>query len=544
MRLVNFAFSVEKNGDMRALPHTAGDVLALLEALGILGRRWKSLLGFLSEDRIEKVDFLCKIYYPVYLIREGKYVIPIDGMDLHRVKLTEFFELRDGYVNHTAKEYDLPLVGNEKLLKWAKVSTEEEIQDGYAIPHTLTGEEAVFIAKEVMRIYLSLKKYLEKLQSEAENAEKKIKEELDRIHEERKKIEEEYGKKIAQKNVQIESLLIDSEHKTIRKIREEFQKQKDSIQNERKNLESLVRNLQTEIKTNDEKMEKLRENIRKIHEEIARLEGKRERLIIYKKKIEEGKEKFDNIKNVIKDIEECERLIDINSKEESETLETVSELEEQKRRISKRIEEIQMTISKLAEEEKLLPSKVDLEIRKAREEFVRKREELIKELNAMRAEHEKVICELRTKENKLKYDLKKFKDHYENLVKPLEEQLGKLNSYMWEDLKLNNDVELLYIPYYLTQKNEKAVLIEPPIVLSGRKKIENLKETGLGLRRELVEAVLGSWEVISVILFEAKEVFDILGPKNRNRIIEGTRILKEIGAINRLQEAILLKGCV
>ncbi|MGC8937175.1 MAG: hypothetical protein ACP5KV_07445 [Candidatus Methanomethylicaceae archaeon] len=219
-------------------------------------------------------------------------------------------------------------------------------------------------------------------------------------------------------------------------------------------------------------------------------------------------------------------------------------MEEQKRRISKRVEEIQTTISRLAEEEKLLPSKIDLEMRKARDEFVRKREELIKELNSMRAEHEKVICELRTKENKLKYDLKKIKDHYENLVKRLEEQLSKLNSYMWEDLEMNNDVELLYIPYYLTQKNEKAVLIEPPIVLSGRKKIEDLKETGLGLRRELVEAVLGSWEIISVILFEAKEVFDILSPRNRYRIIEGTRILKEIGAINRLQEAILLKGCV
>ncbi|MEM3366644.1 MAG: hypothetical protein QXM93_09530, partial [Candidatus Methanomethyliaceae archaeon] len=59
--------------------------------------------------------------------------------------------------------------------------------------------------------------------------------------------------------------------------------------------------------------------------------------------------------------------------------------------------------------------------------------------------------------------------------------------------------------------------------------------------REITEAVFGSWEVLSVILFEAREVFDILSKRNRNRILEGISILKEVGGINSLQEAILLK---
>lgn len=54
----------------------------------------------------------------------------------------------------------------------------------------------------------------------------------------------------------------------------------------------------------------------------------------------------------------------------------------------------------------------------------------------------------------------------------------------------------------------------------------------------------GDWNTLSVLLYEAKETFDLLNEKNRRRILRGIESLKEIKALDRTQEAILLKGCI
>ncbi|MEM4233805.1 MAG: hypothetical protein QXU75_01490 [Candidatus Methanomethylicaceae archaeon] len=539
MRLMNFGFSVEKDGNLRALPPQAGDVLALLEAMGILGKRWRSLVGFISEDRLERVDSLYKVYYPIYLVREGKYVIPIDGMGVHGVRIGEVIELHEEYGVLSSKIYNLPLIGNEKLLRWMGSTVEEKIQDGYAAPHILTREEAISIAKEVVRIYESLEEYLDNVRSSLESQGLKLKEDLKKIQEECMRINKEYEKKITDKNIQIEGLLTASENEELKKIREEFHKHKDSLKNERKSLENLVKNLMDELNEVDSKMEKIKKEVNEIREKIARIEAKKEKLSIEKKRVEEGSEKFDKIRSIIKDLEDCERSIEVNKKNESTYKETLLQLQEQRERILKRVEEVQNKISRLKEEERIVPSKEDLELRKVRRELVIKRGVMINELNSLLAEREKALCNLRAREDRLKFEYKKFKDLSESTIKSLESELKVLKNYIWKGVELSNDVELLYIPYFVTYKNDKLYLIEPPIVLKGFKKAEEFKD--VGINREITEAVFGSWEVLSVILFEAREVFDILSKRNRNRILEGISILKEVGGINSLQEAILLK---
>lgn len=542
MRIMNFGFIVEKEGRLRALPSTAGDVLAVLEAMGILAKRWKSLSGFMSEDKLEKIDLLLKIYYPIYLVREGKYVIPVDGMGIHEVRVEEFSEIRNKYAVHHTKTYNFPLIGNGKLEKWIRSAVEGQIQDGYAIPQALTREEAIFISKEVIRIYLKLKEYLDKLRSSLESYDKKLREDLEKIFQERRGIEERYEKGIAEKNLQIESLLIDSEKHALRKIEEEFKKRAESLRNERKGLEELVKSLTVELKSIDDKMDKIKGEISQIRKEIARIETKKERLMLEKKKVEESRAKFDNIKSILKDLEDCEKMIEVYKRNEESSLRSLSELQEKRNRILKRAEEVRKTISRLVDEEKILPSRRDLELRKAREEFTEKRNEMIKGLNALLAERDNALWNLRARENKLKFEYKRFREFSEEKIRVLEEELTKLDAYIWKNVELGGDVELLYIPYYITYKNERLVLIEPPIVVKGLKKIEDFKD--IGVRRELIEAILESWDVISVILFDAKEVFDVLSTKNKSRILEGINFLKEVGAIDRFQEAVLLKECV
>jgi len=541
MRLMNFGFSVEKDGSLRALPNPAGDVLALLEAIGILGKKWRSFSGFISEDSLEKVNFLSKIYYPIYLVHEGKYVIPIDGMGFHKLKVKEFAEFHQEYLIHSSKTYDLPLIGNDKLLRWLNSTVEGKIGDGYAIPPVLTKEEAIFAAKEFVRIYTSLKDHLDKLTSSLETNERRLREDLEKIRVEFRRIDEECGRKIAEKNIQIEGLLSGSENEIIRKIREEFQRRKELLSNERKSLEKLVKNLMGELNSIGDRIDKIKKDINQFREEIARAEARREKLKLKKKRVEENIEKFDDIRSIIKELEECEKLIEVNKRNEEKSLEDFSELEEQRDRTFKRVEEVQKRISSLVEEEKILPSKEDLELRRAREEFVMKRREMVKELDAICAERDRALWNLRVKESKLKLEYKKFKDLTESTIKLLEEELGKIRSYIWKGVELNEDVELLYVPYYITYKNERLTLIEPPIVMKGFKRVEKFK--GVGLSREAVEEALVSWEVLSVILFEAKEVFDVLSKKNRSRILEGISILKEVGAVGRMHEAILLKRC-
>lgn len=539
MRLMNFSFSVGKDKKLRALPHTAGDALAMLDALGLLGKRWRTLYGFMRGEELEKVEFLFKVYYPIYFVRKEGHVIPVDALGLQKVEIVEFLSLEDRYGVYNSKFYKFPLIGNERLKKWAEATGEEEVQDGYVIPSRLTKEDANYVAEEVMRIFRGLEEGLERLKSNINDNEEKLREGIAAINKEYKKLNEEYEKKIAEKTLEIENLLVECEKEALTDIKDKFKKLKELLRNEQRNLEVLIKNLRDELKRIEDKMGKIIGECEVIRKEIVSLQEKRERLMLKKKKVEEGKEKFDDIKQFLKDLEECEKMIEEKANKESTILKELAELGEERDRIKVRINEAQNTLSKLKEEENLLPSREDIESRKAREDFFNRRQLIIKELDTLLSQRNKKIQEFRIKEKKMRMDFEKIKKDNNEMIKLLEEQITKLKTLVWKDLEfVGEDVELLYIPHYILSRNQTISIIEPPIIMKGCKNVEGTR--GI-LKRESLESVLVDWEVLSMLLFEAREVFDLLSLKNRDRIIKGIEVLKEVGAITRLQEAALLK---
>ena len=52
----------------------------------------------------------------------------------------------------------------------------------------------------------------------------------------------------------------------------------------------------------------------------------------------------------------------------------------------------------------------------------------------------------------------------------------------------------------------------------------------------------GNWDNIAVILFESRELFDILNSKNRDRLKSGIAVLRRLGAVNKVQLSIITNG--
>ncbi|MEM4600081.1 MAG: hypothetical protein QXI29_05735, partial [Candidatus Methanomethylicaceae archaeon] len=85
-------------------------------------------------------------------------------------------------------------------------------------------------------------------------------------------------------------------------------------------------------------------------------------------------------------------------------------------------------------------------------------------------------------------------------------------------------------------KENDVKIIEPIIILKNRGKSEHIK---LGLDSEIVKFAL--IKHLPLLIFEAKDVFNILNKRNKDRILQGISILKNKKAINKLQEDILLR---
>jgi hypothetical protein len=97
----------------------------------------------------------------------------------------------------------------------------------------------------------------------------------------------------------------------------------------------------------------------------------------------------------------------------------------------------------------------------------------------------------------------------------------------------NDDIKLVYVPYYGIIRGAEVDIIEPFIIVDNKK----LKTKKLSLDPKIVKAVFTKY--LPLLLFEAKDVFNIL--KKKDRIIQGINILKEEKVINRIQESIVLR---
>ncbi|MBM5805991.1 MAG: hypothetical protein FJZ49_08035 [Candidatus Verstraetearchaeota archaeon] len=545
MRVMNFSYLLEKEGKKRALAPWAGDALALLAAFGILGRRWRSMIKFFSGEDLKRVDFVYKMYYPVFLVKCGEYVVPVDGMALSRVRVDEYSETDGGYELFGVKALDLPLVKEAelKISEWIVATTKEEIEDGYAVSPVLEEAEANRVAKEFARIYYATEGFAERVKLAISAAEASFEEGAKQIVEEYNSLLAEYDGRVARKNEEIEGLLTGAEKKMVEELEAEIKKDLEALREERKDLNRALKESQEELRTINRNLQGCEGRRWTAEREIQMAENRLRGLISKKGRIGEGREGFDGLKNTIGELKGTERALERLRRDINGLVEEAARLKARRSDLQKKIEALQAELDRNAEKERLMPSREDMERRKINESFAKRRELLMQELNELLSEKDRRLLEIKTRENKLRRENERYRGRLNVIFETLEGELKRLRELLWRDGELlEAEVEILYIPFYLVSTDKKLSVVEPPLLIRGHGGAERKKRIiGMGGALGLIE---GDWNTLSVLLYEARETFDLLNEKNRGRILRGIEALKEIKALGRTQEAILLKGCI
>jgi regulator of replication initiation timing len=542
---MNFAFYVKKDGIRRALPSSAGDTLALLETFGILGKRLGSMINFFSGKDLKRVDFVYKLYYPIFLVKCGEHVVPIDGMALSRVRIDEHSETDGGYELFGVRVFDFPLVKEAefKISEWIMATTEEEIEDGYAMAPVMDGDEAIKIAKEFTRIHHETVRYREKVKSQLNSIEEHLKDELEQIIEEYNHLHAEYDGKVTQKNTEIEGLLTGTEESMIKELEAEIKKERETLREGHGNLNRVLKESQDELRTIDSRLQDCDSKRNTWDEEIQKVEKRLKALIAKKAKVEEGRESFDGLKGTVGELEEAKKTFEQLKMDLNGLVEESEKLKTDQSKLRKKVEELQVELDRTSEKERLIPSREDMKRRGINESFAERRRILIQGLNELLSEKERRMLEIRAKENKLRRENERDRKSFNVIFEALDGELKRLKELLWSNGEmLENKAEILHIPFYLISTDKKLHILEPPLLIRGYKRVEHQKRMrGIGGALSLIE---GDWNTLSVLIYEARETFNLLNEKNRGRILRGIESLKKIKAISRTQEAMLLKGCI
>ena len=545
MRVMNFSYLLEKEGKKRALAPWAGDALALLEAFGILGKRWRSMIKFFSGEDLKRVDFVYKMYYPVFLVKCGEYVIPVDGMALSRVRVDEYSETDGVYELFGVKVFDLPLVKEAefKISEWIVATTKEEIEDGYAMAPVLEGAEANRIAKEFARIYHATENYTESVKSAISTMETSFKEGEKQIVDEYNSLLAEYDERVARKNEEIESLLTGAEKKGVEELEAEIKRGLEALREGRKDLNLALKESRDELRNINRNLQECESKRWTAERKIQMAEDKLRALISKRRRIEKGKESFDGLKNTVGELEETEKALEQLRRDLNGLVEEAAKLKARQSDLQKKIEELQAELDRNAEKERLMPSREDMEMRKINESFAKRRELMIQELNELLSKKDRRLLEIRARENKLRRENEREGRRLNVIFETLEGELKRQRELLWRDGELlETEVEILYIPFYLVSTDKKLSVVEPLLLIRGHGGAEHQK--GMRGMRGILGLIEGDWNTLSMLLYEARETFNLLNEKNRGRILRGIESLKEIKALDRTQEAILLKGCV
>ena len=542
---MNFSFYVKKDGTRRALPSSAGDTLALLETFGILGKRWGSMINFFSGKDLKRMDFVYKLYYPVFLVKSGEHVVPIDGIALSRVRIDEHSETNRGYELFGMRVFDFPLVKEAefKISEWIMATTKEEIEDGYAMAPVMDGDEALRIANEFTRIHHATESYREKVKSEINSTEGHFKNGLEQIIEEYNHLHAEYDGKVTLKNAEIESLLTGTEESVIKELEAEIKREQETLREERNNLNRALKESQDELRAINSNLQDCDSKRNTRDEEIQKVEDKLNALISKKARVEEGRESFDGLKGTVSELEETKKAFEQLKMDLNGLIEESEKLKTSQSKLQKKVEELKVELDRTSEKERLIPSREDMKRRGITESFAERRRILIHGLNELLSEKERRMLEIRAREKKLRRENERERKRLNVIFEALDGELKRLNELYWSNGEmLENKVEILYIPFYLISTDKKLHVLEPPLLIRGYKRVEHQKRmVGIGGALSLIE---GDWNTLSVLMYEARETFNLLNEKNRGRILRGIEALKKIKAISRTQEAMLLRGCI
>jgi len=542
LRVINFAFLQRKDGTRKALISEAGDALVLLQVFNVLGKKWRSVFRLFFEDK-SKIDFVYKMYYPIYMIKEGDAVVAVDAMMLHSYRISEYLGGSEDYQLYALKTYELPLIGDSKcmsLSEWNVAAYDMEIKDGLALWPALDESKAKNVADGLYNIYLKTKNSALNLRKNIDEMERKYKSDTEPLASEYGLLQKDYEEKIAQKNQEIENLVANVEKSVIKEFRTELEKKMDSLKNERDFIERTLKDVRSNSAEIEKAISKAYEERERAKNEIAKLENAIVSMGSKKGKIESDTDKLLEIKNIVMEREAMKKEKDRLTERVFTLIEEISDLKEKQSKVNKKIRLFETDLSKIIEKEKLLPSNEDLERKKIEECFLKRREFVIKELDDLIAKKERALLELKTKMNEKRMAYVRQKALLEDVYRKAEEELGKYKELFMKADTVQGEIEVIYVPFYLVSRDQKMSIIEPPIVLKENGKEERCDK--INVTDQVVSYIEGNWDNIAVILFESRELFDILNSKNRDRLKNGIAVLRNMGAVNKVQLSIITNG--
>jgi hypothetical protein len=205
-----------------------------------------------------------------------------------------------------------------------------------------------------------------------------------------------------------------------------------------------------------------------------------------------------------------------------------------------RLEDLKSQLSGVDDKEKLMPSKADINKRKLNDLYTEKRRRFIRDLNMLISERDRRLLELKTEEKKKKNEYDAQIRRLNIVINNLESELKNLREHLWSGGSLlKSSSEVLYIPFYLFSRDKNVDILLPPIVLGRRSAAADVEKAhGMAGIQEFIE---GDWSTMSMLLFEARETFDLLNEKNHDRVRQGIDYLHEMNALGRIREMIFIK---
>ncbi|MEN3017162.1 MAG: hypothetical protein ABC585_04970 [Candidatus Methanosuratincola petrocarbonis] len=532
---VNFAYIKFKDGTKGVLSPDQHDVIAILEASDTLRKKWRSVFKLFREER-KRVDFISRIYYPVYLVRHEGKMIAVDGMGIQESSFNED-SLSDGMTLNSKTTF-YPVFGTD-LCSWIgelpEIASEiEEIRNGFALPPVISKEDAKKIAAEVKGIYGLNLETVKKLEKEISELNEKYNKVLLELIEEEKSLLEDYDKKISLKNAEIEGLETYSEMKMISELKANFSKKLESIKKQKAETEQIrhktlkkISELQSEkakllsLKNSlSSKISSLNLRLARLHDEMQGLKSHGTDPKIISNNLINSEKIRREIDNLQRELESCVSRFNEIAGEISALTDSLNGLDGQ--------------LAKLNEKESLLPSKEEEEVNKVRTCFAGRRENLVKELMELAEEKELALTEIRTKEREAKAKHDKDLCRLQLLLTKSKEDLQALELRMFQDESdAKWELETLLIPFYVYSIEGDFRIIEPQIHVAEGGKI--VKTGGTCLVRGGLDYLQGNWDSLSMILFKARESFNLLSLENRRRIIAAAESLRSMRVINDFQ---------
>jgi len=532
---MNFAYVRSRDGTIRALSQDQCDVIAILEASDTLRKRWRSALKLFREER-KKVDFIFKIYHPVYLVRlEGK-IIAVDGMGVQERCINQD-SIGDDMALST-KSVFRPVFGVDLckwLAEWEETTSEtEEIRGGFALPPVITKEDAKRIAREVKSIHDLNLETVQKLENRISVMNEEYNKALLGLVEEEKSLLENYDKKISLKSAEIEGLETYSEMKMISELKANFDKKLESIKKQKAEIEQArhktlksISGLESEkaklilLKNSlSSKISSLNLKLEKIHEEMQRLKPNGNDPKAVSQHLVDSEKTRREIDNLNRELESCVSRFNQISGEIAKMTDSLNDLDRQ--------------LANLNEKESLLPSKMEEEVNKVRNCFAGRRENLVKELMGLTEEKERALAEIRARERQERTKYNKELCRLQFLIAKAKEDLRALDSLMLQgEADAEWELEMMLIPFYVYSIEGDLRIIEPQIHFAEGGKV--VKSGGACLVMGGCEHLQGNWDALSVLLFKARERFNLISIENRSRIISAAESLRSMRVINDFQ---------